>query len=81
MRFSEIQKIEVIDVKKGAFLGFVQDATIDTKNGMVESLHVSGGERSIFFDAKDKEMKRVRLADITTIGKDIVLVGHNEGIK
>ena len=31
MRFSEIQKKEVIDVKKGAFLGFVQDATIDTE--------------------------------------------------
>ena len=29
MRFSEIQKKEVIDATKGSFLGFVQDATID----------------------------------------------------
>lgn len=43
MRFSEIQKKEVIDTTKGSFLGFVQDATIDIKNGKVESLHVSGG--------------------------------------
>ena len=29
MRFSEIQKKEVIDATKGSFLGYVQDATID----------------------------------------------------
>ncbi|MFJ7933063.1 PRC-barrel domain-containing protein [Sporosarcina sp. NPDC096371] len=75
MRFSEIQKKEVIDATKGSFLGFVQDATIDIKNGKVESLHVGGGERTLFFDAKEKDSKRVRLEDITTIGKDIVLVG------
>lgn len=79
MRFSEMQKKEVIDITKGAFLGFVQDATIDTKNGKVESLHIGGGERNSFFDGKGKEMKRVRLADIATIGKDIMLVGNKEG--
>ena len=49
MRFSEIQKKEVIDATKGSFLGFVQDATIDTVTGKVESLHVGGGERNSFF--------------------------------
>ena len=48
MRFSEIQKKEVIDATKGSFLGFVQDATIDIENGKVESLHVGGGERRFF---------------------------------
>ena len=79
MRFSEIQKKEVIDVKKGVFLGFVQDATIDTKHGKVESLHVGGGERNGFFEAKGKDTKRVPLEDIATIGKDIMLVGNKEG--
>lgn len=75
MRFSEIQKKEVIDTAKGSFLGFVQDATIDIKNGKVELLHISEGDRNIFFDAKDKNTKKVRLEDVVTIGKDIVLVG------
>ncbi|MFC5588510.1 PRC-barrel domain-containing protein [Sporosarcina soli] len=79
MRFSEIQKKEVIDIKRGVFLGFVQDATIDTKNGKVELLHVGGGERSSFFEGKGKEVKRVALADIATIGKDIMLVGNKDG--
>ncbi|WP_318615520.1 PRC-barrel domain-containing protein [Sporosarcina sp. YIM B06819] len=81
MRFSEIQKKEVIDATKGSFLGFVQDATIDIKNGKVESLHVGGGERGIFFEAKDKDAKRVRLDDVATIGKDIVLVGKKDDKK
>lgn len=81
MRFSDIQKKEVIDVAKGAFLGFIQDATIDTVNGKIESFHVGGGERSIFFDTKEKEMKKVRLEDVTTIGKDIILVGKKSANK
>ena len=43
MKFSEIQKKEVIDATKGSFLGYVQDATIDVANGKVESLHVDIG--------------------------------------
>lgn len=81
MRFSEIQKKEVIDTAKGAFLGFIEDATIDIVNGKVESFHVSEGERGLFFDAKERNTKKVRLEDITTIGKDIVLVGKMGGNK
>ncbi|MBO0585859.1 YlmC/YmxH family sporulation protein [Sporosarcina sp. E16_8] len=81
MRFSEIQKKEVIDATKGTLLGFVQDATIDTVTGKVESLHVGGGERNSFFDTKDKDTKRVNLKEITTIGKDIVLVGKKNAEK
>jgi len=80
MRFSDIQKKEVIDVEKGSFLGFIQDATIDTADGKVKSLHVGGGERSVFFDTRDKEVKKVPLADIATIGKDIILIGR-KGLK
>ena len=81
MRFSEIQKKEVIDASKGAFLGYVQGATIDIVNGKVEALHIGEGDRNIFFEAKEKETKKVRLQDITTIGKDIVLVGKKDGNK
>lgn len=78
MRFSEIQKKEVIDATKGSFLGYVQDATIDIDNGTVEALHISDGDKNFFFDSKQKEPKKIRLSDITVIGKDIVLVGVKE---
>ncbi len=75
MKFSEMQKKEVIDVSKGSFLGYVQDATIDTETGKIDAFHVGGGERGLFFESKDKNTKKVQLKDIETIGKDIVLVG------
>ena len=62
------------------FSGYVQDATIDIVNGKVESLHIGKGI-AYFFDAKEKDTKKVRLEDITTIGKDIVLVGKKDGNK
>ncbi len=78
MRFSEIQKKEVIDATKGSFLGYVQDATIDVKNGTVEALHVGGGEKGLFFNNSKNEEAQVRIIDISVIGKDIVLVGKKQ---
>ena len=78
MKFSEIQKKEVIDASKGSFLGYVQDATIDVTSGKVESLHVSEGERASFFDSKQKEPKKIPFQDVTVIGKDIVLVAKKD---
>lgn len=74
MRFSEIQKKEVIDKSKGSFLGYVQDATVDVKTGIIETLHVSGGEKGLFFEPKKNDLRKIRIRDITVIGKDIILV-------
>lgn len=76
VRFSEIQKKEVIDGAKGSFLGYVQDATVNVKTGIIETLHVSGGERGLFFDTKKNELRQIRIRDITVIGKDIILVNE-----
>lgn len=79
MRFSEIQKKEVIDGAKGSFLGYVQDATVNVKTGMIETLHVSGSEKGLFFDTKKNEIKKIRILDISVIGKDIILVNEKVG--
>ena len=76
MKFTDLQKKEVIEVRRGSFLGFVQDATIDIKSGKVDSLHVGGAERSFFSDSKMKDLKQVKYAEVVTIGKDIVLIGR-----
>lgn len=77
MRFSELQKKEVIDGTKGTFLGYVQDATVDVKKGVIDILHVSGGEKGLFFDTKKNDLRKIRVSDIMVIGKDIILVGKN----
>ncbi|WP_301107065.1 PRC-barrel domain-containing protein [Sporosarcina sp.] len=74
MRFSSLQKKEVIEIKKGSFLGFVQDATIDVTGGKIDKLHIGEIQRSFFSDAKSKGVQKVGYADVKTIGKDIVLV-------
>lgn len=78
MRFSEIQKKEVIDATKGSFLGYVQDATIDVKNGKVDQFHIGGGEKGMFFNQSKNDISKVRMVDIKVIGKDIVLVNKKE---
>lgn len=75
MKFSDLQKKEVIEVKKGSFLGFVQDASIDMKNGKIDMLQIGGAERTMFLDSKIKDLKQIKYEDVLTIGKDIVLVG------
>ncbi|GKV64268.1 MULTISPECIES: PRC-barrel domain-containing protein [Sporosarcina] len=74
MRFSSLQKKEVIEIKKGSFLGFVQDATIDITSGKIDKLHIGEIQRSFFSDSKSKGVQKVGYADVKTIGKDIVLV-------
>ncbi|WP_153731212.1 PRC-barrel domain-containing protein [Sporosarcina obsidiansis] len=74
MRFSSLQKKEVIELKKGSFLGFVQDATIDIDNGKIEKLHIGEIQRSFFSDGKSKGVQKVGYEDVMTIGKDIILV-------
>ncbi|WJY28807.1 PRC-barrel domain-containing protein [Sporosarcina trichiuri] len=74
MRFSEIQKKEVIDLNRGKFLGFVQDASIDITDGKIQTLHIGGTERSLFMESRVKDQKQVRYEEVVTIGKDIVLI-------
>ncbi|GKV67726.1 hypothetical protein NCCP2716_02240 [Sporosarcina sp. NCCP-2716] len=74
MRFSEIQKKEVIDLHRGKFLGFIQDASIDVTDGKIQTLHVGDTERSLFLETRVKDQKQFRYEEVVTIGKDIVLI-------
>ncbi|PID22564.1 YlmC/YmxH family sporulation protein [Sporosarcina sp. P3] len=76
MRFSSLQKKEVIELKKGAFLGFVQDATIDIEKGEIAQLHIGELERSFFSDSKSKGVQKIHYRDVMTIGKDIILIDN-----
>ena len=58
MRFSEIQKKEVIDTTKGSFLGYVQDATIDIVNGKLNHCILVMVIRDFFFDSKTERTKK-----------------------
>lgn len=74
MRFSSLQRKEVIELEKGTFLGFVQDAVIDIENGRIEKLHVGEIQRSFFSDTKGKGIQKLAYGEVMTVGKDIILV-------
>lgn len=76
MRFSSMQKKEVIELKKGSFLGFVQDATIDIEKGEIAQLHIGELERSFFSENKSKGVRKINYSDVATIGKDIILIDN-----
>ena len=78
MRFSSMQKKEVIELKKGSFLGFVQDATIDIEKGVIAQLHIGELERSFFSDNKSKGVQKIDYKDVMTIGKDIILIENKQ---
>lgn len=77
VRFSDIQKKEVIDAIQGAFLGYVQDATINVEEGVIEHLHVSGEERGGLFEFKKSDVLKIKMEAIEIIGKEIILVRLN----
>ncbi|WP_432354896.1 PRC-barrel domain-containing protein [Sporosarcina sp. A2] len=74
MRFSEFQKKEVIDMQRGKFLGFIQDAAIDISKGKIDTLHIGDTERSFFLETRVKDQKHFNYEEVVTIGKDIVLI-------
>ena len=74
MRFSEIQKKEVIDLERGKFLGFIQDAAIDVTAGKINTLHIGDTERSLFLETRVKDQQLLEYEEVVTIGKDIVLI-------
>lgn len=74
MRFSEFQKKEVIDMQRGKFLGFIQDAAIDINSGKINTLLIGDTERSLFLETRVKDQKQFGYNEVVTIGKDIVLI-------
>lgn len=73
MRFSEIERKEVINVCDGARLGFVCDADIDIKTGCVKKLIIpaKGKIFGIFGHCLEYH---VCWNDIKCIGDDIILI-------
>lgn len=77
MRFSELQKKEVIDAVHGAFLGYVQDARINVQEGVIDHLLISGEERGMLFEFKKNDVLKITMQEIDIIGKEIILVRLN----
>ncbi|MBK3494470.1 YlmC/YmxH family sporulation protein [Viridibacillus sp. YIM B01967] len=78
MRFSDIQRKEIIEAGNGRFLGFVLDAVLSEETGFIKAFVVSEPKRFFQFSQNDKDALNIRIEDILVIGKDVILVKANQ---
>ena len=71
--FSNLRNKEVVNVKTGLKLGYVDDIEIDTVTGDVVSLIVYGRPRALGIMGRDEDIT-IKCSDIHLIGEDTILV-------
>lgn len=69
----DFKRKEVINIKDGKRLGFVQDVTADFKTGTIKEIIVPGNTKFFNFFSNTNELV-IPWSSITTIGDDIILV-------
>lgn len=74
---SELKNKEVIDVKTGEKLGFVDDIEISTETSTVESLIIYGRPRMMGVLGREDDII-IRCRDIQLIGNDTILVKNSK---
>ena len=75
--FSGLRNKEVVDLRSGMKLGFVDDAELDTVSGKIVSLVVYGRPRAFGIMGRDDDIV-IKCTDIQLIGEDIILVDFEQ---
>ena len=71
--FDELCRKEVIDIKNGERLGFVDDIEIDLSTSSIRSLVIYGGARLLGLFGRNEDIV-ISCSDIKVVGSDVVLV-------
>ncbi|MCH5348253.1 MAG: YlmC/YmxH family sporulation protein [Oscillospiraceae bacterium] len=74
---AELRNKEIINIKTGARLGYVDDIEFDTEDSMVKSFIIYGRARLFGFFGRDDDMI-ITCDDIAIVGVDTVLVSVEE---
>lgn len=69
----DFKRKEVINIKDGKRLGFVQDVTADFKTGTISEIIVPGNTKIFNIFSSGNELV-IPWSSITTIGDDVILV-------
>ncbi|MGX9133583.1 PRC-barrel domain-containing protein [Rummeliibacillus sp. JY-2-4R] len=74
MRFSELQRKEIIAANSGRFLGYVEDAVVQQDTGYVIAFVVAEPKKIMSFSGAKKETLKIPIEDVLVVGKDVILV-------
>lgn len=71
--FSSLRDKEVVNVRTGEKIGFIDDMELDSVSGRIVSLIIYGRSRAFGLMGRDEDIV-VRCSDIELVGEDTVLV-------
>ncbi len=74
---SEIRTKEIINIKNGARLGYVDDLEFDTADASVKAFVVYGRSRFFGLLGRDDDLV-IRCRDIEVVGEDTILISLDE---
>lgn len=74
MRFSVAQQKEIIEAGSGRFIGYIIDAEICEKSGVIKGFVVSEPKKFFNILQGEENTRRIAIEDILTVGKDVILV-------
>lgn len=75
--FSSLRNKEVVNMKTGLKIGYVDDIEMDTSNGSIVSLIVYGKPRAFGIMGRDEDIV-IKCRNIDLIGEDTILVSFND---
>lgn len=74
--FSNLKNKEIINLKTGLKLGYVDDIELDTVTGEIISLIIYGRQRALGIMGRDEDII-IKCSDIHLIGEDTILVSFS----
>lgn len=78
LKNSELKVKDVIDIKRGKKLGYIDDIDIEVDNGRVKAFVVPAHHSKIFNFFMKKNDIVISWDEIKKIGEDVILVELNE---
>ena len=73
----EIRRKEVIDLKTGERLGYIDDIEVDIASGKAERFIIYGGDRLFGILGKEDDII-IKCSDIRVVGREVILVERTD---
>ncbi len=71
--FSQLRNKEVVNIKTGVKIGYIDDVEIDTETGKISAFLIFGRARAFGLIGRDDDIV-LKFRDIELIGEDTILV-------
>lgn len=78
LKNSELKLKDVIDIKRGKKLGYIDDIDIEVENGQVKAFVVPARQNRLFNFFLKKNDQIIHWSEIRKIGEDVILVELDE---